>query len=80
MQIWHGDDFESATADLLVKADERCVNCAFDGRGEDEADGAEEGKVLLESAALLFAVVGQLGVEEGVAFGRDVMVALGVAD
>ena len=35
---------------------------------------------MLESAGLVFAGVGQLGVEKGVAFGGDVVVALGMAD
>jgi hypothetical protein len=66
--------------DLLVEAEEGCVDCAFDGGGEDQADGVVEGEVLLESAGLVFAGVGELGVEKGVAFGGDVVVALGVAD
>ena len=80
MQVRHGDDFQSSTADLLVEAEEGRVERSLDGRGKDEGDGAERGEVLLESAALFFARVCQLGVEQGVAFGRDVVEALSVAD
>ena len=66
--------------DLLFEADEGGVECSFDGGCKDEGDGAERGEVLLEFAALFFAVVGQLRVEEGVAFGGDIVEALGVAD
>jgi hypothetical protein len=80
LQIWHRDDFEPATVDLLFEADEGGVACSFDGGSKDEGDGAERGEVLLEFAAMFFAVVGQLWVEEGVTFGGDVVEALGVAD
>jgi len=67
LEFWQGEDGD-VSGDLRGEAEDCGLNCALQGRGDEEADGWLGGETGGEGEALLFAEFGQVWIPEMVLF------------